>query len=583
MRSNDVSWLSRVCETLPDARRAVLLLAGDAADPETEATWPAGTAASDALRNAARAALVQRSVLVEERPPSASGGGHLRVAVPLTDAGVLCGAAAIELEDRKEDDAAAVVSAIRVATRWLAPLLEASRPRSADALLVDLCAIGLEQPSARGAALALVTLLAGHLECERVSVGFREAGRSRVLAISDTVRASPRSGPQRDIARAMDEAADQDATVVVPAPPAGPARIVRAHERLGAARGSGAVCSAPFGTEAEIVGAFTFERTREHPFAPAEVELCEAVAALAGSLLRQRRDAEAGPIPRARQLFNDAWQRRFGPNQIRLKLAAAVLGPILLVLAIAPGTYRVTSDATLEGRVQRAVVAGVDGFVATAAVRAGDLVEEGQVLARIDDRDVRLELHKWRGRRDQLRREHRQALADHDRAQSSIFGAQIAQAEAQLQLLEEDLARTALPAPFDGVVIRGDLSQALGSPVKKGDVLFEVARADGYRIILEVDERDIADVAPGQAGSLTLSALPDRTLPLIVDRVTPVATAQEGRNHYRVEARLDEPVDTLRPGMVGIGKIDVERRRVLWIWTHRMLDWIRMWAWSWWP
>jgi len=583
MGSNDVCWLSRVCETLPDARRAVLLLAGDAADPETEATWPAGTATSDALRNAARAALVQRSVLIEERPPSASRGGHLRVAVPLTDAGVLCGAAAIELEDRKEDDAAAVVNALRVATRWLAPLLEASRPRSADALLVDLFAIGLEQPSARGAALALVTLLAGHLECERVSVGFREAGRSRVLAISDTVRASGRSGPQRDIARAMDEASDQDATVVVPAPPAGPARIIRAHERLGAARGSGAVCSAPFGTEAEIVGAFSFERTSEHPFTPAEVELCEAVAALAGSLLQQRRDAEAGPIPRARQLFSEAWQRRFGPDQIRLKLAAAVFGPILLLLAIAPGTYRVTCDATLEGEVQRAVVAGVDGFVAAAAVRAGDTVKEGQVLARIDDRDVRLELHKWRGRRDQLRREHRQALADHDRAQSSIFGAQIAQAEAQLQLLEEDLTRTALPAPFDGIVIRGDLSQSLGAPVKKGDVLFEVARAGAYRIILEVDERDIADVTAGQAGSLTLSALPDRTVPLSVDRVTPVATAQDGRNHYRVEARLDEPVDTLRPGMVGIAKIDVERRRVLWIWTHRMLDWVRMWAWSWWP
>ncbi|MGI9431664.1 MAG: efflux RND transporter periplasmic adaptor subunit [Myxococcota bacterium] len=583
MRSNDVSWLSTVCEPLPDARSAVLLLAGDSADPEAEETWPAGTAASDGLRNAARAALVQRSVLVEERPASGSCRGHLRVAVPLTDSGVLCGAAAIELEDRKEDDAAAVVSALRVATRWLPPLLEASRPRSADALLVDAFAIGLEQPSARGAALALVTLLASQLECERVSVGFREAGRSRVLAISDTVRASSRSGPQKDLARAMDEAADQDATVVVPAPPTGPVRIIRAHERLGAARGSGAVCSAPFGTETEIVGVFTFERTREHPFAPAEVELCEAVAALAGSLLRQRRDAEAGPIPRARQLFTEAWQQRFGPNQIRLKLAAAVLGPVLIVLAIAPATYRVTCDATLEGQVQRAVVAGVDGFVATAAVRAGDLVEEGQVLARIDDRDVRLELHKWRGRRDQLRREHRQALADHDRAQSSIFGAQIAQAEAQLQLLEEDLTRTALPAPFDGVVIRGDLSQSLGAPVKKGDVLFEVARAGGYRIILEVDERDIADVAPGQAGSLTLSALPDRTLPLSVDRVTPVATAQDGRNHYRVEARLHEPVDTLRPGMAGIGKIDVERRRVLWIWTHRMVDWLRMWAWSWWP
>ena len=62
-----------------------------------------------------------------------------------------------------------------------------------------------------------------------------------------------------------------------------------------------------------------------------------------------------------------------------------------------------------------------------------------------------------------------------------------------------------------------------------------------------------------------------------------MATAAAGSNHYRVEARLDEPMDALRPGMVGIAKVDVGRRRLLWIWTHRMFDWLRLGAWSWSP
>jgi hypothetical protein len=35
--------------------------------------------------------------------------------------------------------------------------------------------------------------------------------------------------------------------------------------------------------------------------------------------------------------------------------------------------------------------------------------------------------------------------------------------------------------------------------------------------------------------------------------------------------------------MAGIAKIEVERRQLLWIWTHRMVDWLRLWAWSWLP
>jgi hypothetical protein len=59
-------------------------------------------------------------------------------------------------------------------------------------------------------------------------------------------------------------------------------------------------------------------------------------------------------------------------------------------------------------------------------------------------------------------------------------------------------------ADFDGVVVLGDLSQSLGSPVEKGQVLFEVAPLNSYRE-LRVDERDIAEVAVGQRGPLLLT------------------------------------------------------------------------------
>jgi hypothetical protein len=114
-------------------------------------------------------------------------------------------------------------------------------------------------------------------------------------------------------------------------------------------------------------------------------------------------------------------------------------------------------------------------------------------------------------------------------------------------------------------------------------VLFEIAPLEHYRVLLEVDEEQIADVTIGQTGSLLLTALPEEPVAFEVTKVTPVATAEEGRNFFRVEGTLVDVFDRLRPGMEGVGKIDVDRRRLIWIWTRGFQSWLRLWVWSWWP
>ena len=210
-------------------------------------------------------------------------------------------------------------------------------------------------------------------------------------------------------------------------------------------------------------------------------------------------------------------------------------------------------------------------------------MRKGQLLAALDDRELGLERLKWVSQRAQLVRQSRQALADGDAAQVRIVTAQIDQAKAQLALLDDQLSRTELLAPFDGVVVSGDLSQDLGAPVERGQVLFEVAPLDAYRIILQVDERDIAEVAVGRPGNLVLSAFPSQPMPFTVKQITPVSTAREGRNYFRVEADLQGNRERLRPGMEGVGKIEIDRRRLIWIWTHQVIDWLRLKLWSWLP
>ena len=129
-------------------------------------------------------------------------------------------------------------------------------------------------------------------------------------------------------------------------------------------------------------------------------------------------------------------------------------------------------------------------------------------------------------------------------------------------------------APISGTVIQ--------KPVERGQVLFEIAPLDAYRVVLQVDETEISRIQVGQRGHLALAAVPDRSLPLVVDKITPVAEASEQQNRFRVEARLEVLERLLRPGMSGIAKIEIEQRSLFWIWTHRLFDWLRLRLWSWW-
>ena len=201
----------------------------------------------------------------------------------------------------------------------------------------------------------------------------------------------------------------------------------------------------------------------------------------------------------------------------------------------------------------------------------------------LDDSDLALEHLRWLTTRRQRVKEYDRALAERDRAQLNIIKAQIDQAEAQVALFAEQLRRARLVAPFDGVIVAGDLSQSVGASVERGQQLFEIAPLDSYRVILEVDERDISDVTIGQTGTVLLSSLIDTPLAFTVDNVTPVAEAREGRNYFRVEATLDDATGRLRPGMEGVGKTTIERRRLIWIWTHRLVEWVRIKSWAWWP
>ena len=431
------------------------------------------------------------------------------------------------------------------------------------------------------AATAFATELAIMFGCERVSVGLSGRRHVKVEALSHATEFRANQGLLRDIGAAMEEAIWQGATLVYPLPEGAQPRVDRAHADLAQRHGSAWIATVPLVKAGRPCGAITLERGRSEAIGRADLALCENIAALLGPLLEVKRTVDRPWPTKLASALGEALTPLLGPGHVALKVGVGAALAVLVGAALLPADYRVSAPARLEGEVQRVLVAPADGYLKHAHVRPGDRVKAGQLVAELADEDLKLEERKAQSEVSQLENSLGTALVKQDRSEVAITGAKLDEARSQLELVQSRLQRTQVQAPFDGVVISGDLSQSLGAPVKKGETLMTVAPEHNFRVILEVDERDIADVKLGKAGSLALSALPGDTLPLEVNRITPVATTAQGRNYFEVEAKLKGKAGELRPGLLGVGKVESGSRSLLWIWTHRISDWLRLTLWSW--
>jgi len=578
-----MTWLAALSRQAEGMRQGLVVLAVTGRTKFGPiAVWPENAKPERALMNAVEACLrAGRSMLITL---ASNEGEGVAIAVPVTVAGQVRGAVAVIVAPREEPALRLVVDQLQWSSGWIETLIRRSRIADGEGLttVVELLATSLHHERFQEAATATATELATALKCERAAIGFLRGRHVRLRALSHSATFAKRAKVVRSIENAMDEAIDQQATIVMPEPSDAPDRVVRQHQELMRTQEMAAVCTVPIAEGRRVIGALLLERAE--PFDRQTVQLCEHAAALLGPTLDVKRREDRWLPAKTWEACVNLFKAIFGARHAVLKLATIAVVAAAVFFWFATGTYRVTADAVIEGRIQRVIAAPVAGYLVEAGARAGDIVRAGQIVATLDTTDLRLEKLKWSSERAKHRREYSEALARKERASARILDAQIEQANAQLALIDQQLDRMRITAPFDGIVVTGDLSQALGAPVERGDVLFEVAPLDDYRVMLKVDERDVGDIVPGASGALALSAMPDERFPFFIARITPISTAENGLNYFTVEGEVAPEVSAqLRPGMEGVGKIEIDERRLIWIWTRKIILWAKMFIWSWTP
>lgn len=555
-----------------------------ASSPQSRVVSALLTATCDATATQARQ--VARGEMPGEQGPAA---GAMVAASPLTVDERVMGVVALEMRPETPAAMRKAMRRLQWGAAWLRDALRAedaaqkgTQYQAAVEALNTVVAVA-ERGDFASAASAAVTDLATRFDCDRVSLGLRRWTGTRVHAISHSAQFSRRMELVRKLAATMDEAVDQRAAVLWPEAAGDASYATLAVRDLSESHGAGHVYTVPLYAIDRFVGALVFERPEINPFGQRELEILEAVGTVLAPVLEEKRRNDRWWLTKGVDVLGGQLKRLLGPAYFLRKLLVAGLIALIAFFWVARADYQVSADAVVLGEVERAIVASFDGFVADAPASAGDVVSEGDLLVLMDDRDLTLERLRLVTLRQRQRIEFDRAVAARDRAEMGIRRTQIEQGDAEIRLIDEQIARTRLTAPFDGLIVSGDLSQSIGSAVSRGDALLTISPVDGYRVQLQVDERQIADIELGQPGALRVTALPQRSFPIVIDKITPVAEYDEGATTYQVDARLTGDSAPLRPGMEGAARVTVEERRLIAIWAKPMIDWFRVTLWRWSP
>ncbi len=585
------SWLAIICASIPSALCASVLvnhhgtLSLDAVFPEN------ASSISTELRSLCNDALTERRALVADPENAGSDGLSTStfIAYPLVlDEGV---AVVVAMEVGVTDDASLsnVLQLLQLGSAWL-ELLFRREESVVDDGLVDqaLGTLGLltrisDHKEAADAAAELVTSLATALGCERVILGTREGNIVKVIAISNSGQFGRKMNLVRLCEQAMLESIDQQVGIRVPNETGNLGQVVIRHQALLDAFKSSSVMSVPFNHDKKWAGAILLERNNEIPFSAEEFDLIETTISVAGGLIIDKQRAERSVV----SVFKDRFLK-FSKNTLRIAYPVRTLVALGIIAALVfgflvEGQFSVKGNASLEGLIERSVVAPFDGYIEVSRKRVGDEVDENELLGQMDLSQFQLELIELSSKKAQAQSQIRESQAVGNRAQVNILQTQVAQVDAQIALLNKQIERTSLVAPYDGYIVRGDLSRELGAAVSRGDVLFVIAPLKQYRVVMQISEKEIAYVKEGQSAQLILSAFPSEVISLAVNKITPVANAAEGLNAFRVEAEITDETQQLRPGMRGVVRIDGGKQKWIWIWTREFVDWLRVTFWRWMP
>ncbi len=275
------------------------------------------------------------------------------------------------------------------------------------------------------------------------------------------------------------------------------------------------------------------------------------------------------------------WERTAAKwrTQGPIRRSLVVATPLLLagILCI-PISDRIRADVILEPSLRRFVASPFNATLQEIHVRAGDVVEVGDLLIELDGREVNERLAEVDARLTTALLQNATELESANYTEASIKALDAIGLQHERDLLMYQRENLKLNSPIRGVVITGELERSQGVAVELGRPLLELAPLNPLVAEIAVEEMDIPLVHPGQEVKIQLHAFPDDSNFSTVTKIHPRSETRDGRNVFVVEVGEDNDDGLLRPGMKGRAVIYGDKKPIFQVLLRKPWQMLRRWS-----
>jgi multidrug resistance efflux pump len=432
------------------------------------------------------------------------------------------------------------------------------------------------------AAMNLCNELATRTGATRVALGWLKGDDVHMKALSHTEQFDKRQELIKTLESTMEECIDQEEPVHFDPQGGGTENVSRAAQELARSEGGNVVLTLPLRRRAEVVGAVTLEFPPTHKLSQqASTGLSVAVDLLAPQLY-DRYQNDRWLVTKIGLSAEELGKKIVGPQHTLVK-SLCVLGLVALIfICVYRPMYHVSAPFQFGATEKRKLEVPFEGQIDDVFVLPGDVVKKGQQLLTMKTYDLKLELNEANDGMQKAADEYRKDVSEGKEAEAEQAQEAMDESHAKAQWYQDQIDRGIIRAPFDGIILSGDLTQERNATKKQGEELFTIAAmpsASGLRAELAVSERDVQDLKEGFHGELATTALPTEKYSFTINRIEPLGEAKDGDNTFTVYGHLDKTSPTWRPGMAGEARVAIERRPLIWIWTHKFVDYVRFKLW----
>ena len=215
-----------------------------------------------------------------------------------------------------------------------------------------------------------------------------------------------------------------------------------------------------------------------------------------------------------------------------------------------------SSTANLEAENEATVVAKVSGVVKKLLVEEGYKVKQGQILAKLDDEQLRHRKNQALANLNKLKNdfERHKELFQQNLVSADTFDKikyEYESLKAAFDLANLELNYTSIRAPISGVISERFIK--VGNMININQPTFKITDFDPINAILYVPERHMSKLAKNQTVTLSVDAISDQRYSGHVERISPIVDPNSGT--FKVTVEVQDPQGKLKPGM--FGRIDI--------------------------